>query len=339
MMNMQSEEKPLQYRKIQLSSSRTRLISLPRDWAKRNALEKDSIVIIRELPNDALLLLPAKKPVEKKKTEPPLIESSRIRRDLLRAYLDGYDIIEIKSADGPLKFRDQIHEASRNLIGLEILEEDSERMEIHFLIEPSPTLDPLLLIRRCFSIAAGMERDTIQAVLTGDSNLVQSVIKRDDEVDRLYFLIVRILKTATHLLSETTSFQLDDALNLRMLASYAEGMADQSVTLAKKIRDDPIPELGKDIAQRIRILTEKSSAHLNAAINVYVKRNVDAAAELVDIMKDLEVDLDKLDKEFGEENYGPKTYRFLYSLISLLRRNFEIIIDVADLVNTEEDQK
>jgi len=330
MMNMPNEEKPLQYRKIQLSSSQTRLVSLPRDWAERNAIEKDSVVIIRELPNGTLLLLPANRPLEKKTIE--LADSKRIRRDLLRAYLDGYDIIEIHSADGPLKHRDRIHELSRNLIGLEILEEESGRIEIHFLIEPSPTLDPLLLIRRCFSIAAGMERDTIQAVLTGDPNLAQSVIKRDDEVDRLYFLIVRMLKTATHLISKNTSFQLVDALNLRMLASYAESMADQIESIARRISKKPIPDLNEDLAQRVREIAKRITNRLNEAIDAYVTRNVNAASELIDRLENLETDLEHLDEHLGK-NSAPDTYRALSPVIGLLRRNLELIVDVADLVS------
>jgi len=331
---MKREEKPVQYRKIQLSSSQTRLVSLPRDWAERNKIEKDSVIIIRELPNDTLLLTPANRPLKKKPIKLP--DSKRIHRDLLRAYLDGFDKIEIFSSQGPLKRRDQIHEVSRNLIGLEILEEDSGRIEIHFLIEPSPTLDPLLLIRRCFSIAAGMERDTIQAILTNDSSLFQSVIKRDDEVDRLYFLIVRILKTVTHQISENTSFQLVDALNLRMLASHAESMADQVESIAKRLserlNEHLIPDLEKTLATHIKKLADQMASRLNLAIDAYVERNVDAASELIDQLEELDDDLDLLEKEL-EEKSATDTYRVLSSVIGLLRRNRELIEDVADLVS------
>ncbi len=327
---MQREGKPQQYRKIQLSSSKTRLVSLPRDWAERYSIERDSVVIIRELPDGALLLLPTKKTDEEKKIE--LIDSKRIRRDLLRAYLDGYDIIEICGSQGPLKRRDLILESSRRLIGLEILEEKSDRIELHFLIEPSPTLDPLLLIRRCFSIAVGMERDTIQAVLTGDTNLAQSVIKRDDEVDRLYFLIVRILRTTTHLISETASFQLVDALNLRILASYAESMADQVVDIAKyRVSRNLLPELGEGPAQEILDIKEQIITRLDEAIQIYVDRDVEAASELVERRKDLESGLEHIDEYLGKHS-APETYRILSLVIGLLRRNIELVVDVADLV-------
>ncbi|MFQ6124088.1 MAG: PhoU domain-containing protein [Candidatus Heimdallarchaeota archaeon] len=327
---MRRERKPQQYRKIQLSSSKTRLVSLPRDWAERYSIKRDSVVIIRELPGGALLLLPTKKTDEGKKIE--LTDSKRIRRDLLRAYLDGHDIIEIYGAQGPLKRRDLILESSRKLIGLEVLEEKSDRIELHFLIEPSPTLDPLLLIRRCFSIAAGMERDTIQAMLTGDTNLAQSVIKRDDEVDRLYFLIVRILRTATHLISETAPFQLIDALNLRMLASYAESMADQVVDIAlHRVSRNLIPELGEEPIQEILNIREQIITRLDEAVQIYLERNVEAASELVEQRKDLESDLEHIDEYLGKHS-APETYRVLSSVIGLLRRNIELVVDVADLV-------
>ena len=178
-----------------------------------------------------------------------------------------------------------------------------------------------------------MERDTIQAVLTGNTQLAQSVIKRDDEVDRLYFLIVRILRTATHLISESTSFRLVDALNLRMLASHAESMADHAVDIAAhRVSRNLLPELGEAIAQEVQDTTDRISTRLNEAIQAYVMRDVEVASELVDRLGELKTTLEHLDEYFGKHT-AADTYRTLSSVIGLLRRNLELVIDVADLVS------
>ena len=40
-----------------------------------------------------------------------------------------------------------------------------------------------------------MQRDAVNSFIDGDSSLAKSVIARDDENNRLYFLLVRILRT------------------------------------------------------------------------------------------------------------------------------------------------
>ena len=144
------------------------------------------------------------------------------------------------------------------------------------------------------------------------------------------------MKTVTHQISENTSFQPVDALNLRMLASHAESMADHVESIAKRLserlNDHLLPDLEKKLAPHIKKLADQMASRLNLAINAYVERNVDAASELIDQLEELDDDLDLLEKEL-EEKSATDTYRVLSSVIGLLRRNRELIEDVADLVS------
>ena len=50
---------------------------------------------------------------------------------------------------------------------------------------------PEKILRRNFAIVAGMIRDVAHSLIGGDLQLAKSVVARDDESNRLYFLLVR----------------------------------------------------------------------------------------------------------------------------------------------------
>ncbi|MHA2347296.1 MAG: AbrB/MazE/SpoVT family DNA-binding domain-containing protein [Candidatus Hodarchaeales archaeon] len=148
----------MEIRKIQVTGAGdTRIISLPKDWAARYQLDKGSNVVIKELGSGELLIYPTELPIEKRVTH--LKESAHVSRDVLAAYLLGSDVIIIESQkDSPLMNKSVIKDLSRQLIGLEILGETQERIELHFLIDSSSLPNPREYVHRCFSIANQMQR-------------------------------------------------------------------------------------------------------------------------------------------------------------------------------------
>ena len=92
--------------------------------------------------------------------------------------------------------REKVKAVIRRLVGLEIMDEDSKSLTLQFLPEPS-TLDPEKIVRRMGSLTRGMLRDAREALVGEDRKMMSLIAERDDEVDRLYFLLVRAIRTAT----------------------------------------------------------------------------------------------------------------------------------------------
>ena len=81
-----------------------------------------------------------------------------------------------------------------------------------------------------------MTRDAANSFIYGDVELAKNVIERDDESNRLYFLLVRILRTIIQnpRLSEKLGITPIECLDYRLAASLIEGIGDACVQVAAK---------------------------------------------------------------------------------------------------------
>ena len=98
-------------------------------------------------------------------------------------------------------------------------------------LNKEPLLKPLIDIPRMATIAEGMLRDSITALIDRKPELAQEIIKRDKEVDMIYKQLAR----------ELTSFMLEDpstitrALNLTIVARCLERVADHCKNIAEEV--------------------------------------------------------------------------------------------------------
>ena len=323
----------IEIRKIQVTGAGdTRIISLPKDWAARHQLDKGSNVVIKELSSGELLIYPTENQTEKRITR--LRESAHVSRDVLAAYLLGSDIIIIEAErNNSLTKKSDIKKLSRQLVGLEILGETQENIELHFLIDSSSLPNPREYVHRCFSIANQMQSDSITAFLNDDITLAKEVIERDVEVNRLYFLIVRILKIMVTDKREVSNIKPTTCLDWRMVAAYGENLGDASVEFAKIVKMNPnLREiLSKSTLKKINRLSELTTEILGESIDSFFAQNVLLAEDLktrIDkklekIHKEIQGDISKHDKEV--------VWKFS-SLLSFFKQLREVAIDIGDLV-------
>jgi len=98
-------------------------------------------------------------------------------------------------------------------------------------LNKEPLLKPLIDIPRMATIAEGMLRDSITALIDRKPELAQEIIKRDKEVDQINKQLAR----------ELTSFMLEDpstitrALNLTIVARCLERIADHCKNIAEEV--------------------------------------------------------------------------------------------------------
>lgn len=323
----------MEIRKIQVTGAGdTRIISLPKDWAARYNLDKGSNVVIKELGSGELLIYPTELPVEKRVTR--LKESAHVSRDVLAAYLLGSDVIIIESQkDSPLMNKSVIKDLSRQLIGLEILGETQERIELHFLIDSSSLPNPREYVHRCFSIANQMQSDSISAFLNDDITLAKEVIERDVEVNRLYFLIVRMLKIMVNDKREISYIKPTTCLDWRMVAAYGENLGDSSVDFAKITGKDNNMQksLSDDIVTKIKNLSDLTTTVLSNSLDCFFTQDVIAAEEL---KRKVDNQLKNLHLEIQNDisEYEKEVVSRLSSLMSFLSQLRETAIDIGDLV-------
>jgi phosphate uptake regulator len=227
-------------RKVLEMGGGTLLISLPKDWARRNGVKKGATMAVDELSARKLIVRPIEDVVDKPKeieVEYPGEDLSEVINDITGAYLLGFDVIRIAGKKViSREDRARLKATIARLVGLEIMDEDSKRVTVQFLLASSAII-PEKIVKRMSSILDGMLKDIAEGLTKGDAKLLALVAERDDEVDRLYFLLVRAIRAMIMRpeISESYGLSPVDVLDYRVLASFLESVGDAVAELSKKL--------------------------------------------------------------------------------------------------------
>jgi phosphate uptake regulator len=198
-------------------------------------------------------------------------------------------------------------------------------------LEPSG-FPPEKILRRNYAIVAGMNRDVVNSFVDGDLQRAKSVIARDDESNRLYFLLVRILRTIIQnpRLSEKLGIPPIDCLDYRLAASLIEAIGDASVKTAAKTMEldglKPSEELRKLLVDLQTICYDAHEQALKSFVNkdIPLAENVRNMSEKI---KPLFIDIEKVAK-----NQPIEVMPQILATSSFLRQIYEYSVDLADLV-------
>ncbi|MDW0141663.1 MAG: phosphate uptake regulator PhoU [Nitrososphaeraceae archaeon] len=207
------------------------LMSLPAEWIKTLGLKKGDILSIENNDDKSITIFPtSNRNSQAKEIAIHLLDLSheKLINQIYGAYLLGYDIIKIVGRTQiDFENREIIKKAMRNLIGLEIVDEDGLNMTIQFLLD-AHSMNISKILKQMSSIVSGMHKDIVNAMKTRDSEIDLLVRGRDDEVNRQYFLIVRLIRTAMMDRRLASSLDLSniDILDYRIAANHLENAGD-----------------------------------------------------------------------------------------------------------------
>jgi len=318
-------------RKVQRTGGGTFFVCLPKNWATRAGLNKSAVVALSETV-DGRLVLDAKYDVERAPQVALIRPSPLLDREIMGKYLLGYDIIRIEAKDRmSSEDRQRIKESSSRLIGLEIVEEDYSKIIMQCLLEPA-AFPPDKALQREHSIASGMHRDAVTALVEGDSHLAKNVVTRDIEVNRFYFLLVRILRTVIQNpgLSEKLGILPIDCLDYRLTASLVEAIGDQSVRLAEAAVDIKGAKVAKDLSQLLLRLHKVAFGTHENALKAMFARDIGLAETLRNERKTVEDLVNEIEASV-HKNYSNIAPQML-AAATAIRQIYGHGIDIADLV-------
>jgi phosphate uptake regulator len=305
------------------------LVSLPKEWVVANNLDKSSQVEL-ETGQDSISISANKemRPTKELVISYPLPKDENIVADITGAYLLGYDIIHITSKSIiPGEDREKIRNSMRRLVGMEIIEEDASNINMQFLLDAT-TLNPEKILKRMSSIALGMYDDVSNGLILDDKSNLQTLSKRDVEVNRQYFLLVRLIRSTLVDKRLANVFNLEniDILDYRVAANLLENAGDTIVELANFIYNSSLSNehLKKifDVVQNFNILAEKS-------IDAFTKPDRRLAIEAISLHKKYQENLSKLRNMIGNKKQIPID---LLDLVYMFERIAKSWADVADLV-------
>ena len=171
------------------------------------------------------------------------------------------------------------------------------------------------------------------ALVDGDVHLAKNVVARDDEVNRLYFLLVRILRTVIQNpgLSEKLGIFPIDCLDYRLVASLVESIGDQSVMVAQKAMGLEGVKLKKDVLGAVAKLHEFVFGAHEQAVRALFGRDVALAESLrVEKRKRFVSMFQEAENVVG--SLGGEMAPHVLAIVSFLGRIFDAGVDIADLV-------
>ncbi len=325
----------MELRKVQRTSSGTFFVSLPKDWAERVGLDKGVVVAVSESVDGRLCLDPQYH-AEHEPLSVVLKPTPYLDRDIVGKYLLGYDVLRIEAKKRiSSEERLLIKEASGRLVGLEIVEEDYASIVLQCLLEPT-AFPPEKILRREYNIAASMHRDAVRGFLEGDVHLAKNVVARDDEVNRLYFLLVRILRTIIQnpSLSEKLGVRSIDCLEYRLCASLVETIGDDAVEIANKalaLKDMRVFEEGSKLIGRFYFMVSEAQEN---ALTAFFGHNVVLAEEVRDDREKMDVMLHEIESEAKKQ--PAEVIPLVLTAASSMYRIFGHSVDIADLVMPKE---
>lgn len=322
-------------RKVLEMGGGTLLISLPKAWARKNGLKKGSTVAVDELSGRKLIV----RPIEGNEDRPSEVtveytgeDMAPIINDVTGAYLYGYGVIRMVGKKViSREDRARVKATLSRLIGLEIMDEDSKHITVQFLPEPS-AISPERIVKRMSGILDGMIRDTSEAVEGNDEKLLSLVAERDDEVDRLYFLLVRTIRTATihPEIAETYGLAPMDVLDYRVLASFLESAGDAIAELTRKLHDIKLQKhVAREYTSSLSLIREMNELATQSFLTRRSGRSPEAYARINELSSRVSESLVRITQV-------AETEPTIVETLGALERASKLLVDISDLTVTAQ---
>tara|TARA_Y100000310_G_scaffold335143_1_gene416476 strand:- start:661 stop:1611 length:951 start_codon:yes stop_codon:yes gene_type:complete len=224
----------MQVRKLVKSGYASLVMAVPKDWLKKNKLKAGDIVYVNDETNNLVISTQFKEKQSEKKEivinvtkKDPQIIAHEIRS----AYLNNYYHIIIKG-EGLNKVAKSIKEHIVKLVALELIEESSEKIVARSFLNLYD-IDLKTIIRRMDNIVRSMMIDTKECLK--DATIAENIIDRDEEVNRLSFLVFKILKIAytDDNVLRSIDLQKEDILKYWELTIHLEKIGDRVKNISK----------------------------------------------------------------------------------------------------------
>lgn len=286
-------------RKLVKSGSASHTISLPSDWVSKNNLKKGDLLYIKEKNNDIVIQLSERShPSELKEVTLNIDDKdlTLLRRETISAYINNYQqfIFIGKSLNQRLE---DIRGILNNFLALEIVEQTDTRLVAKDFLNLEEFSIPNTL-RRMDMLTRSMLSDCRSKANS------QSLQYRDFEIDRLFFLMSRLIRS--HMQKPFSDMSNVQAMSIWWLAKNFESVGDQAKNLAE------------DFSKDVKPLFDKIHGYYIECSKSYFKKDKKLANELIDQRLDLLKACDKLKTPNKEK---------LKSIIKHSRNIAKIILD------------
>ena len=305
------------------------LVSLPKEWIDANNLDKSNQVEIETNKNNLSIRTQlSKRPSKDIEITYPLPKGESIVPTITGAYLLGFDMIKIVSKS-PISItdRESVRGSTRRLVGMEIIDEDATNISVQFLLDET-SINPQNILKRMSSIALGMFSDVVLSLESGDKTNLETIVNRDAEINRQYFLLVRLIRSTIMDTRLANIFNLEniDILDYRIAANTLEIAGDTVVELSQSLIKSNLSkvELKKlhDFAKDMEEIQIKS-------IDSFISNNRTLAIDAIRLQRNNATKISKIRSSLESKKQISLAF---FDLIYMFEKVLQSWSDIADLV-------
>jgi len=322
----------METRKVQVTGGSTFTVSLPKDWARTNGVSAGSIVEFHS-EGDMLLLSPRREDerVEGTLDITGLSEDHELTRAVMTMYVSGFDVIRLEADRITAGQRRIVRNATQGLVGLEVIEETAEHVVLQDLLDSSE-LSVHNAITRMRLVALTMLEDAVEALIEDDDELAQDVKERDDDVDRLWYMVSRVFRTVLRnpTAADEIGFPRETVFDFQSSARQLERIADHATKIADlALEVDAVPE---SAAEPLRALLAEASTVPETAMDALLAEDseeaVEAANEARGRIRTVDERAREVDKEIRE--FDPQLAQVLGLIVDSLSRTADYGGNIAE---------
>lgn len=229
----------MEYRKIIGFGKSSFVLSLPKPWLEKNKLKKGDLVSVDSREND--LILSSKKEAESGSKQKEIIidtngkDIDHIKREIIPAYMHNYNTIIIKGKDLTSKAK-EIRDILHNLMALEIMEQSSERIVAKDFLDMEK-ISIKNMIRKVDVIIREMIIDSkeLLAQKDYDNSLYDNIVHRDDDINRLSYLIFRTIRFSLDnpIIEKKHNITVKDLVMWWRITEHLESLGDEIKVLCR----------------------------------------------------------------------------------------------------------
>ena len=301
----------MESRKVQRVGYSTYSVSLPKGWVRELGLRQGDLVMLHREKDGSLKLMPSSLVERKAQTEEYVINSDlcadpgMLERIIVGNYTLGLDSFSIVSSSRISRAHvDEVRRISHRLMGLGIVQETPERIDLQCSVDPTKfKLD--MLMRRQVVIASTIYTEAMQALADSNRELAEDAIRREDEADMMYWLAIRLLLSAQRDRMIADKIGLEEPTHIlyfALISRYLEVIADHSEKIARRAVEFKGTERkgGKQVMRDIVSLSELAHNVFLKAMDCVFTGDIDVANNVLEIEKVISSESEKLMKQLPE---------------------------------------
>lgn len=284
----------MEIRRVQVTGGSSYIITLPKDWIKSWNIQKNDPIGLLTQSNGSLMVTPKIEREEKQRVKEFTIKSGvdhdELFRQLIAAYITGYNTMQVKASGRiPPEARTVIREFIQSTIGQEVIEETEKAITLKDLVNPAE-MPFHRTIKRMYIIVRGMLEDSFTSLTDQKQQLAEDIIIRDNEVDRLHWLIARQQNILQRNLSlaEKIGTSPEMATTYYLVSRIIERIGDHATRISKNVLTLLHKDVDEAVVNKISEGGQLSLEIFDKSLGALFRKNIHAANENIDSVENLE---------------------------------------------------